>query len=157
MKNDGVNHEPGTEGCLSFLVRHAWLSMRGVVAEVLTAHGLSVAQFGSLMLLDEEPGITVAELARKVSSTRQSANEMLGGMERAGLIERQPHPTDRRAQQVFLTGAGRDRLRAATPEVLAVEARLESDFSAADRAVVRRWLTTMTQAGDAHGEEIPTG
>lgn len=152
-----MTYVPGTEGCLSFLVRHAWLSMRGVVAEVLAAHELSVAQFGSLMLLDEEPGITVAELARKVSSTRQSANEMLAGMERAGMLERQPHPTDRRAQQVFLTDAGRERLRAATPEVFAVEARLEAEFSAAERDVVRRWLSTMTQASEAHGEEIPTG
>jgi DNA-binding MarR family transcriptional regulator len=151
-----VTDDPGTERCLSFLVRHAWLSMRGVVADALAKHELSVAQFGSLMLLDEEAGLTVADVARKVSSTRQSANEMLAGLERAGLIERQPHPTDRRAQQVFLTDSGRDRLRAATPDVLAVEARMEAGFTASERAVARRWLTTMTSVGTPHGEEFST-
>lgn len=141
---------------MSFLVRHAWLSMRGVVAEALAAHGLSVAQFGSLILIEEEPGLSVAELARKVSSTRQSANEMLTGLERAGLVERHPHPTDRRAQQVFMTEAGRARLLAATPDVITVEADLEGDFSPAERAVVRRWLTTMASAGTPHGEEFST-
>ncbi len=152
----GVSDDPGTEWCLSFLVRHAWLSMRGVVAEALAAHDLSVAQFASLLILHESPGLTVAEIGRRVSSTRQAANEMLAGLERAGLLERRAHPTDRRAQQVFLTPAGRTRLRAAAPDVTAVEARLEEGFTGAEKAVVRRWLTTMTSAGAPQGEEIST-
>lgn len=151
-----MTDEPGTEACLSFLVRHAWLSMRAVVAEALATHDLSVAQFASLLILDEAPGLTVADIGRKVSSTRQAANEMLAGLERAGLLERRAHPTDRRAQQVFLTSAGHDRLKAAAPAVTAVEARLEEGFSEAERAVVRRWLTTMTLAGTPHGEEFST-
>lgn len=151
-----VSDDPGTEWCLSFLVRHAWLSMRGVVAEALAAHDLSVAQFASLLILDEAPGLTVAEIGRKVSSTRQAANEMLAGLERAGLLERRAHPTDRRAQQVFLTPAGHERLKAAAPAVTAVEAGLEQGFTDAERAVVRRWLTTMTLAGTPQGEEFST-
>jgi DNA-binding MarR family transcriptional regulator len=151
-----VSDDPGTEWCLSFLVRHAWLSMRGAVAEALDGHDLSVAQFASLLILHESPGLTVAEIGRRVSSTRQAANEMLAGLERAGLLERRAHPTDRRAQQVFLTPAGHERLRAAGPAVTAVEARLEEGFTDAERAVVRRWLTTMTSAGTPRGEEIPT-
>ena len=41
--------QPAT--CSTFLVRHAWLALRGVVAEALVQHDLSVAQFASLMLL----------------------------------------------------------------------------------------------------------
>ncbi|WP_246278386.1 MarR family winged helix-turn-helix transcriptional regulator [Phytohabitans rumicis] len=148
--------EPRTEECLSFLVRHAWLSMRGVVAEALAGHGLSAAQYGSLLLLQQEPGMTVADVGRKVSSTRQSANEMLAGLERAGLLERRAHPRDRRAQQVFLTEAGRARLREAIPDVQAVEGELEAGFTAAERDVVRRWLLRMTTAGAPSEEEIPT-
>jgi DNA-binding MarR family transcriptional regulator len=114
--------------CSTFLVRHAWLSMRGVVAEALDEHGLSVAQFASLLILDEHPGASVADVARRVSTARQSANEMLGGLERAGLIERRPHPQDRRAQQIFLTDAGRARLGAARPAVRAVEQRLSDEI-----------------------------
>src|SRR4029453_13180197 len=90
----------------TFLVRHAWLTLRGVVAEALIEHELSVAQFASLLLLDESPGMSVADVARKVSTARQSANEMLTGLEKAGLVERKPHPSDRRSQQIFLTDAG---------------------------------------------------
>src|SRR5688500_1406039 len=51
------------ESCSTFLVRHAWLSLRGVVAEALVEHDLSVAQFASLLLLRESPGMSVADVA----------------------------------------------------------------------------------------------
>ncbi|MET0494510.1 MAG: MarR family transcriptional regulator [Actinoplanes sp.] len=141
--------------CSTFLVRHAWLSLRGVVAEELAGHDLSVAQFASLLMLDQSPGLTVADVARKVSTARQSANEMLAGLEQSGLVERRPHPSDRRAQQVFLTDAGRSRLAEALPTVQAVEARLAAGFTAEELAVVNAWLTRMTEAA-ATEEEIPT-
>jgi len=141
--------------CSTFLVRHAWLSMRGLVADALVRHHLSVAQFASLLMLDQSPGLTVADVARGVSTARQSANEMLTGLEQAGLVERRPHPSDRRAQQVFLTDAGRARLGEAVPSVQAVEARLAAGFTEAELAVVTTWLTRMTEAAGG-AEEIPT-
>jgi DNA-binding MarR family transcriptional regulator len=146
----------GPLACSTFLVRHAWLSLRGVVAEALVQHELSVAQFASLLLLDETPGMSVADVARKVSTARQSANEMLSGLERAGLVERQPNPTDRRSQRIYLTDAGRVRLAEAVPTVRAVEARLAEGFSDAEIAVANAWLTRMTEAGADGGEEITT-
>jgi DNA-binding MarR family transcriptional regulator len=148
---------PGaTEACLSFQVRHAWLSMRSVIATALATHDLSVAQYASLLKLAEEPGLSPAGIARGMASTRQAANQMLTGLERAGLIERAPHPRDRRSQRVFLTEAGVERLRAAAPAVAAAEQVLEADVPAADRAVVRAWLTRMARASSPSVEEIPT-
>jgi DNA-binding MarR family transcriptional regulator len=141
---------------LSFLVRHAWLSMRSVVAGALAEYGLSVAQYASLLLLEETPGMSVADVARHVSSSRQSATEMLGGLERAGLIERRQHPSDRRAQQIFVTLAGRERLRTAGPAVKEVESQLEEGFSAHDRAAVRTWLRRMANAAGPSTEDVPT-
>ena len=142
--------------CLTFLVRHAWLSMRTVVAGALAEHELSVAQYGTLIILAEEPGVTVAEVARKVGTARQSANELLGGLERSGLIERRAHPRDRRSQQVFLTELGRERIDAATPAVQAVEAQLEAEFSAADRESARGWLLHMAASESPSTEEFST-
>ena len=142
--------------CSTFLVRHAWLSLRSVVAEALVQHDLSVAQFASLLLLEQTPGMSVTDVARKVSTARQSANEMLGGLERAGLVERRQHPTDRRAQQIFLTAAGHDRLEAATPTVRAVESRLAGGFTEDELKVVNAWLSRMAAASTDTSEEIPT-
>jgi DNA-binding MarR family transcriptional regulator len=138
---DSVDEASG--GCVTFLVRHAWLSMRSAVAAALAEHELSVPQYGTLLILRDSPGQTIAEVGRKVGTARQSANELITGMERAGLIERRANPNDRRSQQVYLTKGGLARLADATPVVQAVEAGLEADFSAADRIAARAWLTRM--------------
>lgn len=135
------------EICLSFLVRQAWLNMRSVMDGALAAHDLSVAQYATLLVLDEQPGASVADVARAVASARQSANELLTGMERAGMVERHPHPQDRRSQKVHLTALGRRRLEAARPSVHAQENELEAGFDAAQRATVREWLARMAKAG----------
>lgn len=134
------------DGCLTFLVRHAWLSMRSVLAEALDEHGLSVQQYGTLLCVREDPGLTVADVGRVVGTTRQSANELLTGMERAGLVERRPNPKDRRTQQVHLTEAGAGKLAEASPAIRKVEDELEASFSKTDRATARAWLAHMVTA-----------
>ncbi|MEV6411107.1 MarR family transcriptional regulator [Kribbella sp. NPDC051718] len=129
--------------CVTFLVRHAWLSMRSAVAVALAEHDLSVQQYGTLLVLRELPGQTIAEVGRKVGTARQSANELITGMERSGLLERRPNPSDRRTHQIYLTPTGHSRLAEATPKVRAVEEDLESTFSPTDRATARAWLARM--------------
>jgi DNA-binding MarR family transcriptional regulator len=135
--------------CVSFLVRQVWLTMRAAVADALVAHDLSVAQYATLLVLDEQPRASIAEIARAVASSRQAANELVAGMERAGLVERRAHPQDRRTQEVHLTATGRQRLMAARPAVHERERALESGIDAADRASARAWLTAMSRAQQA--------
>lgn len=131
------------KGCVTFLVRHAWLSMRSALAAALDDHDLSVQQYGTLVLLSAHPGRTIAEIGRDVGTARQSANELITGMERAGLVERRANPNDRRTHQIHLTPAGRRRLADAGPAVQKVERDLEAGFTAADRAAARAWLEHM--------------
>ena len=144
------------ESCLSFLVRHAWLSMRTVVAGALAEHELSVSQYGTLICVRDQPGCTVAEVARKVGTARQSANEMLAGLERSGLVERRSHPNDRRSQQVYQTKDGEDRLAAAGPAVRKVEAALQDDFTPEERALAKAWLQKMAESAVPGPEELKT-
>ncbi|MTE15169.1 MarR family transcriptional regulator [Nocardia sp. CT2-14] len=120
--------------------------MRAAIGEVLKDFGLTTSQYATLMMTRKQPGKSVADIARDVGSTRQAANEMLAGLEKAGLIERHPHPTDRRTHQIQLTDAGRalyDRARAAVDRR---EAELEAGFTPEQRAAVREWLIGMTEA-----------
>ena len=133
-------------GCVTFLVRHAWLSMRSALATALDEYGLSVQQYGTLLCVREDPGLTVAEVGRVVGTTRQSANELITGMERAGLVERRPNQKDRRTQQVHLTPGGERRLAEAGPAIRKVEEELEAAFTASDRATARAWLAHMVTA-----------
>jgi DNA-binding MarR family transcriptional regulator len=128
------------DGALAFLVRSAWLSMRAAIGAELKEFGLSTSQYATLMIVQDHPGLSNADIGRKVSSSRQSANEMLAALERDGLIERLPHPGDRRTQQIQITEAGRAVLKRARVAVARREAELEAGLSAEQRAAVRAWL-----------------
>ncbi|MFD6356130.1 MarR family winged helix-turn-helix transcriptional regulator [Nocardia tengchongensis] len=133
-------------GSLTFMVRTVWLSMRSAIGEELEDFGLTTSQYATLMMTQRQPGKSVSDIARDVGSTRQAANEMLAGLEKADLIERRPHPTDRRTHQIFVTDAGRSLYERAHAAVERREAELEADFTPEQRTAVREWLTGMTEA-----------
>ncbi|NSZ15381.1 MarR family winged helix-turn-helix transcriptional regulator [Agrobacterium vitis] len=68
--------------------------------------GFSAGQFPILLELWEEQGLTQKQLLERVAVEQATMANTLSRMERDGLIERKPHPNDRRAQLVFLTAKG---------------------------------------------------
>ena len=67
-------------------------------------------------------------------------------IERNGLVERQPHPSDRRAWQVFLTDAGRARhaqLRENSEEIRDV---LDGTLEPEELAIVQKALDRIAEA-----------
>ena len=69
--------------------------------------GLYGGQQWVLRALWQEDGITQTELAERVCVRPSTATRGLRRMEKAGLIERRPDPTDHRVSRVYITGAGR--------------------------------------------------
>ena len=61
-----------------------------------------------LALLKLKPEITQRDMTFLMGMSRQSLAELLSKLERQGLIEREPSPTDRRVAVIRLTQAGRD-------------------------------------------------
>ncbi|MFJ4163947.1 MarR family winged helix-turn-helix transcriptional regulator [Microbacterium sp. NPDC089698] len=66
--------------------------------------GLTVAQASALR--EMSGAMTMKELALKMSCEPSNATVIIDKLEAMALIERQPHPTDRRAKQLTLTEAG---------------------------------------------------
>jgi DNA-binding MarR family transcriptional regulator len=97
-------------------------------------------------MTEAQPGMSVADIAREVASSRQAANEMVGGLELEGLIERHSHPSDRRTHQIHVTESGRARLAAARSAVARREAELEATFTPEQRGAIRDWLEGISEA-----------
>lgn len=70
------------------------------------ALGFSPGQFPVLLELWNEDGLTQRQLLDRVDIEQATLANTLSRMERDGLIERKPHPNDRRAQVVKLTEKG---------------------------------------------------
>lgn len=76
--------------------------------------GFSPGQFPILLELWEEEGLTQRQLLDRVDVEQATIANTLSRMQRDGLIERRAHPSDKRAQQIFLT----DKARAMRAEAL---------------------------------------
>lgn len=66
--------------------------------------GLTASQVVALRELSDP--ITARELASRMSCEPSNATFVLDRLEQQGLIQRRPHPTDRRAKQIVLTPDG---------------------------------------------------
>jgi DNA-binding MarR family transcriptional regulator len=74
---------------------------------VLARTGVTADQFVVLAALSEGAARTQRDLVARTSSDPNSLRAMLVLLERRGLVERRPHPTDGRARSVSLTRKGR--------------------------------------------------
>jgi DNA-binding MarR family transcriptional regulator len=74
--------------------------------------GLSFARVRALRRLTAEP-LTLRTLADRLAADPPYVTLIVDDLEERGLVQRRPHPTDRRAKLVALTRAGREAARRA--------------------------------------------
>jgi DNA-binding MarR family transcriptional regulator len=94
------------------LARRAWRAMSDVVLDddrkvaVAEALGLSFARVRALRRLATQPH-TLRALAERLAADPPYVTLIVDDLEARGLVQRLPHPEDRRAKLVQLTAAGR--------------------------------------------------
>lgn len=69
--------------------------------------GLTPARAGVLWALFQDGPVTQRALATRLGVTPRNVTGLLDALQEDGLVVREPHPTDRRATLVSLTGEGR--------------------------------------------------
>ncbi|MEV4438872.1 MarR family transcriptional regulator [Streptomyces sp. NPDC049577] len=72
--------------------------------------GVTLSQASVLSRLDRDGPATTVALARAERVRPQSMGATLAALEETGLVERSPHPSDRRQAIMSLTGEGRRQL-----------------------------------------------
>jgi DNA-binding MarR family transcriptional regulator len=97
------------------LLRRAWYSLNQAFRRRIAHLDLTPDQYTVLLNLSEagSEGITQSELASNMSSDPNTVASLVDRMERAGLLNRQTDPEDRRARRLRLAPAGRKKYRAA--------------------------------------------
>ncbi|AXB47889.1 MarR family winged helix-turn-helix transcriptional regulator [Amycolatopsis albispora] len=118
---------------LGYRLKRAAAALRGAMDKALREHELTVPQYACLELLDQQPGLSNAELARGTFVTRQSMNVVLRGLQSAGLITRPPTSDHGRALPATLTELGKERLDRARAAVYAIDQRLTDAVPASRR------------------------
>jgi DNA-binding MarR family transcriptional regulator len=123
---------------------------------------LTWSQTVALSRLEGAGSMTTADLARAEAVKPQSMGATLAELEREGLVERQPHPTDGRQVLFALTAAGiearRKRSAAKQAWLLAAMARLEpgeQEMLMSAAALIKRLGEADALGRPAHPRETP--
>jgi DNA-binding MarR family transcriptional regulator len=82
------------------------LLLGDALGQGLAEGGLTVARAELLWRLRGRGSITQRQLSQELRCTPRNVTGLVDGLEASGLVDRRPHPTDRRATLVTLTGAG---------------------------------------------------
>lgn len=124
------------------LVQVSHVVARGFTA-VFAQVGLTPTQFGVLAYLADEPGLTQAELARRVLVRPQSMGELVGSLIDRGLVARDGPAGRGRRSGIVITDAGSAVLAAALPCVRAFHSPSSLGLDATEQATLDRLLHTV--------------
>ncbi len=95
------------EDCIFYQLSKANQAAARFLSEKLAPAGVTAVQGVVLNFLSEEDEITSRQLGERTKLDSATLTGILDRLEAIGLIERQPHPVDRRAISICLTKNGK--------------------------------------------------
>lgn len=107
------------------------------VNQRLEAVGMTNTDYSALRSVDGP--MPMKDLAHCMEIDPSYVTQVADRLEQLGLIERQPHPTDRRVKHLVLTAKGR-RVKQAIPEMLWDDPNTFSSLSDTERATLTKLL-----------------
>lgn len=131
-------------------LKQAWYFSLTAVNDAVSKHGVSTAQIGVLRQLSNEPGLSGAELARRLLITPQGVQLALKSLEQRGLIERRPDPQHARILKVYLTREGRSVAKAVVGDAIAAHEAVFGVLTPEEQRTLRDLLARAVEKGTGH-------
>jgi MarR family transcriptional regulator for hemolysin len=128
-------------------------AMRTYIDQCAREHGMTRAQWGVLARLQRQEGMTQAEMAESLEIQPISLVRLIDRLCQHGLVERRPHPRDRRANRLYLTDKGHATLVRLAPLGREVTSEVLASLSEADVAeLLRKLLVIKANVRSATGK-----
>jgi len=128
------------------ILRRAWYGLNQAFRRRIVHLGLTPDQFTVMRTLLEHEGISQRQLTSLMSSDPNTVAALLERMEKAGLIERQTHERDRRANWLRLNARGQNKYEAAREIAVGLQNEV---LSALPPDARERFLATLGKIADA--------
>ena len=103
-------------------------------------YGLRPVDFSTLSLIAHNPGITARQLCHALGVLPPNMVGLINGLEQRTLIERRPHPSDRRAQGLHLSAHAVPMMQAAERTAAQIEQEAAHRLSPAEQKTLMRLL-----------------
>jgi DNA-binding MarR family transcriptional regulator len=124
----------------SYVIGRLDRALRREIGALIAPFGLTVPQYTALSILQDRPGLSNAQMARRSYVTPQSMNEVLAALETRGLIVRSPAANHGRVVELTLSDEGRDVLAACERAVTHMENAMLADLDEGERADLMKAL-----------------
>jgi DNA-binding MarR family transcriptional regulator len=141
---------------VSWTLRRADLAIQGAKEPGLREIQVPAAHYSLLMHVHVFPGLTGAELGRRLGVTTQAVALLATKLEAKGLLERRVHSRHRNIQELHLTEAGLEALNAADDVVLAVDRRVRQTLGPERSDQLRQLLDDILQEFGGQGSSDGT-
>lgn len=128
---------------LGWLLSNASYALATEIAHAFEPLGISPRAFHVLEAAASDGGHTQSELAEMVGLDKTTMVVTVDALEEAGLAERRPSETDRRARVIVVTDAGREKIGEARSVIKAVQADVLGSLPEAQAEALLDTLATL--------------
>lgn len=152
-------HHRAPQSHLGFLLWRASRAFLDALRQELAARGyddLSASHVNVMPMLDAD-GTTAQVLAGRIGISKQAAGRIVGELDRAGYVRREPDVGDGRARLVFFTDKGRSLLDEGERAKIAIEERWLAGMDAEAGASLKRLLLAIVERAAPGGAAVAPG
>jgi len=145
------------EDGLGYLVHHLMYAFRQQLAARCARHGLKLTseECAVLTLLRQEGSLTHKQMAQTLAKDKAALTRLVSSLEKAGLVQRQTDPRDRRAIRASLTARGRQAAQCLRQVFEELHALIHAGIEPAEfeicRAVLAKILANLRALDDREG------
>jgi DNA-binding MarR family transcriptional regulator len=128
------------ESLLGYNARRAALAIIEVFLDRMSVYGLRPVDFSVLSMVAHNPGITSRQLCATLGILPPNLVKLVADLDKRGLLQRKPHPTDGRAIGLHLTAEGRRMMRDAEATARKLEDSVAATLTTAERETLMTLL-----------------
>lgn len=148
---DGAPDTSFLETLVGYNARRAALSVIGVFLRRMAPFELRPVDFSVLSVIAHNPGVTSRQICGALDILPPNLVGLVKGLQQRGLVQRRPHPSDRRAQGLHLTAAGERLHGQAQAAATELEAEATAALSAEEVQTLIGLLRKLYRPGQASG------
>jgi len=132
-----------------------FLRLTRLLDKRMAREGASLARTRVLLMIQRRGPVKAIDIAELFGLAPRTVTDTLDGMERQGLIRREPDPKDRRAKRILITPAGQQAVAATEPLRRELTGQVIGSLSAEERETFARILGKLEAAVAAQEECRP--
>ncbi|MDI1344854.1 MAG: MarR family transcriptional regulator [Pseudolabrys sp.] len=111
---------------------------------------ITPVQYSAMLAIEIHSGIDQTALCNIIAFDKSTIGDVVGRLERKGLIKRTPGLKDRRAKLLYITNSGRGLIEEIEPAVQATQKRILEPLTAKERKALIQMLEKLVHLNNKH-------